>query len=99
MSPMESYSCRGLREGCDTLQLPAVDLLAVAAGVPPSTPSITPSTCHVGLTNRHTLRPGFADAVGASHEEGYPVLLRSSGGGATGRGLGWACGNEHLLRT
>src|SRR5215212_1890320 len=55
----------------------------VAAGVRPPTVSITPSTRHVGVTGRDTFRPGFADAVRASHERGYPVLVRSSGGGAT----------------
>jgi lipoate-protein ligase A len=55
----------------------------VAAGVRPPTVSITPSTRHVGVTNRDTFRPGFADAVRASREEDYPVLVRSSGGGAT----------------
>jgi octanoyl-[GcvH]:protein N-octanoyltransferase len=55
----------------------------VAAGVRPPTLSITPSTRHVGVTSRDTFRPGFADAVRASREEGYPVLVRSSGGGAT----------------
>ena len=55
----------------------------VAAGVRPPTVSITPSTRHVGVTNRDTFRPGFADAVRASRQEGYPVLVRSSGGGAT----------------
>ena len=55
----------------------------VAAGVRPPTVSITPSTRHVGVTGRDTSRPGFADAVRASHERGYPVLVRSSGGGAT----------------
>jgi octanoyl-[GcvH]:protein N-octanoyltransferase len=55
----------------------------VAAGARPQTISITPSIRHVGVTRRDTLRPGFADAVRASREEGYPVLVRSSGGGAT----------------
>jgi octanoyl-[GcvH]:protein N-octanoyltransferase len=55
----------------------------VAAGVRPPTVSITPSTRHVGVTRRDTLRPGFVDAVRVSREEGYPVLIRSSGGGAT----------------
>jgi octanoyl-[GcvH]:protein N-octanoyltransferase len=55
----------------------------VAAGVRPPTVSITPSTRHVGVTGRDTSRPGFADAVRASHNRGYPVLVRSSGGGAT----------------
>ena len=44
--------------------------------------SITPSNRHVGVTRRDTLRPGFADAVRASGEEGYPVLVRGAGGGA-----------------
>jgi octanoyl-[GcvH]:protein N-octanoyltransferase len=55
----------------------------VAAGVRPPTVSIAPSTRHVGVTRRDTFRPGFTDALRASYEEGYPVLVRSSGGGAT----------------
>src|ERR671932_2722664 len=55
----------------------------VGAGARPPTVSITPSTRHVGVTNRDTFRPGFSDAVHASQELGYPVLVRSSGGGAT----------------
>jgi len=55
----------------------------VATGVRPPTVSITPSTRHVGVTRRDTLRPGFADAVRACRQEGFPVLVRSSGGGAT----------------
>ena len=55
----------------------------VASGQRPATVSITPSTRHVGVTRRDTHRPGFADAVRASNEEGYPVLVRSAGGGAT----------------
>ena len=37
----------------------------------------------MGVTRRDTFRPGFADAVRAANGEGYPVLVRSSGGGAT----------------
>jgi len=55
----------------------------VASGERPSTVSITPSTRHVGATRRDTFRPGFVDAVRAANDEGYPVLVRSSGGGAT----------------
>jgi lipoate-protein ligase A len=55
----------------------------VAAGERWPTVSITPSTRHVGVTRRDTFRPGFADAVRASREEGYPVLVRGAGGGAT----------------
>jgi octanoyl-[GcvH]:protein N-octanoyltransferase len=55
----------------------------VAAGVRAPTVSITPSTRHVGVTRRDTFRPGFAEAMHASREGGYPVLVRSSGGGAT----------------
>ena len=60
----------------------------VAAKERPPTVSITPSTRHVGVTRRDTFRPGFSDAVRASREEGYPVLVRSSGGGATAAGAG-----------
>src|ERR671911_754773 len=55
----------------------------VAGGTRPATVSITTSTRHVGVTRRDTFRPGFEDAVRASGEMGYPVLVRSSGGGAT----------------
>ena len=55
----------------------------VAAGERGPTVSITPSTRHVGVTRRDTFRPGFADAVRASRDEGYPVFVRSAGGGAT----------------
>src|SRR5918999_1752334 len=55
----------------------------VAAGTRPPTVSITPSTRHVGVTRRDTFRPGFADAVRASREGGYPVLVKGAGGGAT----------------
>jgi octanoyl-[GcvH]:protein N-octanoyltransferase len=60
----------------------------VASGTRPATLSITPSTRHVGVTRRDTFRPGFADAVEAAGELGYPVLVRSSGGGATAADLG-----------
>jgi octanoyl-[GcvH]:protein N-octanoyltransferase len=60
----------------------------VASGERPATVSITPSTRHVGVTRRDTFRPGFEDAVGAAGEMGYPVFVRSSGGGATAADLG-----------
>lgn len=55
----------------------------VAGGTRPATVSITPSTRHVGVTRRDTFRPGFEDAVRAAGAMGYPVLVRSAGGGAT----------------
>jgi lipoate-protein ligase A len=54
----------------------------VAAGLRPATVSITPSACHVGVTRRDTHREGFGEAVRGAQEEGYPVLVRSAGGGA-----------------
>src|SRR5919107_92413 len=60
----------------------------VASGTRPATVSITPSSRHVGVTRRDTFRPGFSDAVGAAGALGYPVLVRSSGGGATAADLG-----------
>jgi octanoyl-[GcvH]:protein N-octanoyltransferase len=60
----------------------------VAASRRSPTVSITPSTRHVGVTRRDTFRPGFADAVRAAEEEGYPVFVRSSGGGATAADAG-----------
>lgn len=55
----------------------------VASGARPATVSITPSARHVGVTRRDTFRPGFDGAVRACYGEGYPVLVRGSGGGAT----------------
>lgn len=60
----------------------------VASGQRPPTISITLSDRHVGVTRRDTFRSGFDEAVRASNEEGYPVLVRSSGGGATAAGDG-----------
>jgi len=60
----------------------------VAVGTRPATVSIAPSTRHVGVTRRDTFRPGFPDAVEAAGELGYPVLVRSAGGGATAADLG-----------
>jgi octanoyl-[GcvH]:protein N-octanoyltransferase len=60
----------------------------VASGARPATVSITPATRHVGVTRRDTFRPGFPDAVEAAGGLGYPVLVRSSGGGATAADLG-----------
>lgn len=60
----------------------------VASGERPATVSITPTTLHVGVTKRDTRRPGFEDAVRAANEEGYPVLVRGAGGGATAAGPG-----------
>jgi octanoyl-[GcvH]:protein N-octanoyltransferase len=60
----------------------------VAGGTRPATVSITPSTRHVGVTRRDTFRPGFEDAVRAAGGMGYPVLVRSAGGGATAADLG-----------
>ncbi len=60
----------------------------VAAGVRGPTISITPSTRHVGVTRRDTLRLGFDAAVLAAREEGYPVLVRGAGGGPIAAGPG-----------
>lgn len=61
---------------------------AVASGERPPTASIAPSARHVGVTRRDTHRPGFDEAVRAANEEGYPVLVRGAGGGATAAGPG-----------
>lgn len=60
----------------------------VARGERPATISIAPSTRHVGVTRRDTRRPGFAEAVRAAENEGYPVLVRGAGGGATAADTG-----------
>jgi octanoyl-[GcvH]:protein N-octanoyltransferase len=60
----------------------------VAAGDRPPTISVTPTALHVGVTKRDTRRPGFEDAVRAANGEGYPVLVRGAGGGATAAGPG-----------
>ncbi|WP_166395017.1 lipoyl protein ligase domain-containing protein [Rubrobacter marinus] len=61
---------------------------AVASGERPPTVSITPTALHVGVTRRDTRRRGFEGAVRAANEEGYPVLVRGAGGGATAAGPG-----------
>lgn len=60
----------------------------VASGIRSEVVSITPSTQHLGVTRRDTFRPGFERAVQAAGEEGYPVLVRGAGGGATAAGAG-----------
>lgn len=60
----------------------------VARGERPATISITPSSRHVGVTRRDTRRPGFQEAVRAAESEGYPVLVRGAGGGATAADTG-----------
>src|SRR5919202_3157157 len=60
----------------------------VASGKRPATVSTTPSPRHVGVTRRDTFRPGFPEAVEAAGEMGYPVLVRSAGGGAPAADLG-----------
>ena len=60
----------------------------VASGARPATISIALSNRHVGVTRRDTFRPGFEEAVRAANEEGYPVLVRGAGGGATAAGPG-----------
>jgi lipoate-protein ligase A len=60
----------------------------VAAGERSPTISITPSSRHVGVTRKDMLREGFDRAVREAREEGFPVLVRSSGGGVTAAGPG-----------
>ena len=60
----------------------------VARGTRSATVSITPSIRHVGVTRRDTFRPGFTAAVRAAEGMGYPVLVRSAGGGATAADAG-----------
>lgn len=55
----------------------------VASGERPATVSILPSSRHVGVTRRDTRRSGFERAVRVANDEGYPVFVRGSGGGAT----------------
>lgn len=60
----------------------------VASGERPATISIAPSARHVGVTRRDIRRPGFESAVVAAGQEGYPVLVRGAGGGATAADVG-----------
>lgn len=60
----------------------------VASGERPATISIAPSARHVGVTRRDTRRPGFESAAEAANREGYPVLVRGAGGGATAADTG-----------
>ena len=60
----------------------------VASGELGAVFSISPSVRHVGVTRKDTFRPGFDAAVRAAEADGYPVLVRSSGGGATAADVG-----------
>lgn len=73
-------------EGFDDLKTFHAHLVGVfeevAAGQRPETITVTPSIRHVSVTHRDTRRPGYAEAVRVAEEEGFPVLVRGSGGGA-----------------
>ncbi len=55
----------------------------VASGEVGPVVSISPSLRHVGVTRKDTFRPSFEVARDAAIADGYPVFVRSSGGGAT----------------
>ncbi|MGB3682297.1 MAG: hypothetical protein WA990_07390 [Rubrobacteraceae bacterium] len=54
----------------------------VASGVRGATALLWTSAPYLGATRRETRLPGFGAAVAAAEEEGFPVLVRNSGGGA-----------------
>ncbi len=82
MTPVQVLLNEGFEDAACGYALGSVLFEQVAAGRRPATLSITPSTRHVGVTRRDVRREGFEEAVRAAREEGYPVLVRSAGGGA-----------------
>lgn len=60
----------------------------VASGEVGPVVSISPSLRHVGVTRKDTFRPGFEAARDTATADGYPVFVRSSGGGATAADVG-----------
>jgi octanoyl-[GcvH]:protein N-octanoyltransferase len=60
----------------------------VAAGEREPTALMWTSSRYVGATRQETRLPGFAAAVEAASEVGFPVLVRNSGGGAVAANWG-----------
>lgn len=54
----------------------------VAAGTRETTTLLWSSSRYVGATRPETRLPGFPEARGLAEEDGFPVLIRNSGGGA-----------------
>lgn len=60
----------------------------VAAGERGPSALVWTSAPYVGATSRETRLPGFGAAVAAAEDEGFPVLVRNSGGGAVAANAG-----------
>lgn len=79
---MEILLAGHLEDPEDGFGLQQAVLEEVAAGERDAAALMWTSAPYVGATNRETRLPGFDRAVRAAEEEGFPVLVRNSGGGA-----------------
>lgn len=79
---MEILLAGHLEDPEDGFGLQQAVLEEVAAGGRGPAALMWTSVPYVGATNRERRLPGFGRAVEAAEEEGFPVLVRNSGGGA-----------------
>lgn len=79
---MEILLAGHLEDPEDGFGLQQAVLEEVAAGERGPSALMWTSTPYIGATRRETRLPEFGRAVKAAEEEGFPVLVRNSGGGA-----------------
>ena len=79
---MEILTVQGLDRPEDGFGLQQAVLEEVAAGSRDATALLWTSPRYVGVTHPETRLPGFGEAVRLAGEDGFPVLVRNSGGGA-----------------
>lgn len=79
---MEILVAGYLEDPEDGFGLQQAVLEEVSAGERGPAALVWTSAPYVGATNRETRLPGFGSAVRVAGEEGFPVLVRNSGGGA-----------------
>jgi octanoyl-[GcvH]:protein N-octanoyltransferase len=82
LSHVEILIARNLSRPEDGFGLQQALLEEVAAGSPGSAALLWTSSRYVGATYPETRLPGFSDAARLAEENGFPVLVRNSGGGA-----------------
>ena len=79
---MEILTVQGLDRPEDGFGLQQAVLEEVAAGSRDATALLWTSPRYIGATHPETRLPGFGEAVRLAGEDGFPVLVRNSGGGA-----------------
>jgi octanoyl-[GcvH]:protein N-octanoyltransferase len=82
LEPMEILVAGHFEDPEDGFGLQQAVLEEVAAGERGPAALMWTSTPYVGATSRERRLSGFGTAVEAAEEEGFPVLVRNSGGGA-----------------